>query len=121
MPGDVTTRAVSLPEEGEFLFSVYDAFRRPELSMLGWSESELSAFICMQFDAQTLHFTRVFPGADNLLVLVDDEPAGRLLVDRSDTQICIVDIALSPTSEGLVSEGNWSGSCRRRQTSSGCP
>ncbi len=101
MPGDVTTHAVSLPEDGEFLLSVYEAFRRPELSMLGWSDSELSAFIRMQFDAQTLHFTRVFPDADNLLVLVDDEPAGRLMVDRSDTQIRIVDIALLPDLRGV--------------------
>jgi GNAT superfamily N-acetyltransferase len=96
MSCEVASRAVRLPEDGAFLLSVYDAFRRPELSMLGWSESELGAFIRTQFEAQTLHFTTVFPGADNVVVLVDGEPAGRLLVDRSDTMVRIVDIVLLP-------------------------
>jgi ribosomal protein S18 acetylase RimI-like enzyme len=101
MPADVALRAVRLPEEEEFLFSVYEAFRRPEFGMLGWSDSELTAFLRMQFDAQTLHFTRAFPDGDNLLVLVGDEPAGRLLVSRSETEICIVDIGLLPDFRGL--------------------
>jgi ribosomal protein S18 acetylase RimI-like enzyme len=101
MSSDVVTRPVRLPEEGAFLLSVYDAFRRPELSIVGWSESELTAFIQMQFDAQTVAFTSRFPSADDLVILVDEEPAGRLLVDRSDDRICIVDIALLPKMRGL--------------------
>jgi GNAT superfamily N-acetyltransferase len=85
-----------LPEDGPFLLSVYDATRRAEFAVLGWPEDQLGAFMAMQFEAQSRQFGDLFPDADNLIVLVDDEPAGRFLVNRTDTEICIVDIALLP-------------------------
>ena len=100
MIGEVATRAVRLPEDGEFLFSLYAAIRRPEFSALGWSEAELEAFLRMQFDAQTRHYREWYSQAVSSVVLVGGQPVGRLLVDRSDEEICIVDIALLPQFRG---------------------
>jgi hypothetical protein len=52
MHGDVSTRPERLPDDGDFLLSVY-ASTRPELTGLGWPENQQDAFIRMQFDAQT--------------------------------------------------------------------
>ena len=96
MHDDVSTRPERLPDDGDFLLSVYASARRPELTGLGWSEKQQDAFIRMQFDAQTRHYRESFPDATYSVICVDREPAGRLIVNHSDDQILIVDIALLP-------------------------
>jgi ribosomal protein S18 acetylase RimI-like enzyme len=96
MRGEVTVRPVSLPADAELLISVYAGTRQPELSMLGWSEAQTEAFIRMQFDAQTRHYGSVYPRAGASVIEVDGQAAGRLIVDRSEAEIRIVDLALLP-------------------------
>jgi ribosomal protein S18 acetylase RimI-like enzyme len=95
MPGEVTVRTVRMPADGEFLLAVY-ASTRTDLSMLDLPEAQAEALIRMQFDAQTRHYGAVFPAAGYSVVAVDGEPAGRLIVDRTDAAILIVDLALLP-------------------------
>jgi hypothetical protein len=96
MHGEVSTRPERLPEDGDFLLSLYASTRRAELAGLGWSEKEQDAFIRMQFDAQTRHYRRTFPHAAYSVIRVDGERAGRLIVNRADDEIVIVDITLTP-------------------------
>jgi ribosomal protein S18 acetylase RimI-like enzyme len=100
MPHEVGTQAVRLPADHEFLLSLYATTRRAELSMMGWSGTQADQFIRMQFDAQTRHYADAFPDATHAVVLVGEEPAGRLIVDRPDGEILIVDIALLPHFQG---------------------
>jgi GNAT superfamily N-acetyltransferase len=83
------------PDDEEFLCALY-ASTRPELAVLGWPEMALSAFIRMQFSAQDRYYSQSFPAARYGVVCVNGEPAGRLIVNRSQTEIAIVDIALLP-------------------------
>ncbi len=101
MPGEVRSRAVELPGDAAFLLSVYDTTRRVEQSLMGLSDTEMDAFIAMQFDFQTRHYDTVFPNASSRIVLVGDVPAGRLIVDRSEERILIVDITLLPGFRGI--------------------
>ena len=96
MHDDVSARPERLPDDGDFLLSVYASARRPELTGLGWSEKQQDAFIRMQFDAQTRHYRESFPDATYSVICVDGERAGRLIVNHSHDQILIVDIALLP-------------------------
>ncbi len=80
--------------DSDFLRSVYAAARMPELGGLGWPRAQLDAFIRMQFDAQTRHYRSVFPHAGHSVIAVGGQRAGRLIVDRSQEEIRIVDIAL---------------------------
>jgi ribosomal protein S18 acetylase RimI-like enzyme len=96
MLGDVTVRPARVPADGEFLLSVYAATRAPELTLLNFSPAQAEAFVRMQFDAQTRHYNAFHPDASQLVIAVGGEPAGRLIVDRSDSEIRIVDIALLP-------------------------
>ncbi len=95
MHGDVSARPERLPDDGDFLLSVY-ASTRPELTGLGWSGKQQNAFIRMQFDAQAHHYRESFPDATYSVICVDGERAGRLIVNHADDQILIVDIALLP-------------------------
>ena len=96
MHGEVSTRPQRLPDDGDFLLSLYASTRRAELTGLGWSEKEQDAFIRMQFDAQTRHYRQAFPNAAYSVICVDGERAGRLIANRTDDETVIVDIALIP-------------------------
>jgi GNAT superfamily N-acetyltransferase len=100
MPGEVSARPERLPEDGEFLLSLYASTRRPELTGLGWSAAQEDAFIRMQFDAQDRHYRGSFPDAGYSVICVGGERAGRLIVNRARGEILIVDIALLPQFRG---------------------
>lgn len=88
-----------------FLYAVYASTREAELALVDWPESQKTAFLQMQFNAQHQHYQRHYPKADFLIILVDDQPTGRLYVDRWQDEIRIVDIALLPAlrSQGIGS------------------
>ncbi len=60
----------------------------------------------MQFDAQARHYRGSFPDARHSVICVGGERAGRLIVNRSDDEIRIVDIALLPEFRG-AGVGGW--------------
>jgi GNAT superfamily N-acetyltransferase len=96
MHGEVSICPERLAGDGDFLLSLYASTRRPDLAGLGWSEKEQDDFIRMQFDAQTRHYRESFPDATYSVVCVAGERAGRLIVNRADNAIVIVDITLAP-------------------------
>jgi GNAT superfamily N-acetyltransferase len=100
MAAEVRTRPVRLPADGELLLSVYASTRQAELSVLGWPEEEADAFVRSQFDAQARHYQAFHPRASHEVITVAGEPAGRLILERSDEEIRIVDIALLPRFRG---------------------
>ncbi len=96
MHSEVSPRPERLPDDGDFLLSLYASTRRPELTGLGWPEREEDAFIRMQFDAQTRHYRESFPNATYSVICIDGERVGRLIVNRADDEIVIVDLTLMP-------------------------
>jgi ribosomal protein S18 acetylase RimI-like enzyme len=79
-----------------FALSVYASTREEELAHVPWSEEQKAAFVAMQFAAQSAHYAQHYTGMSSDVILVDGEPAGRLLVARWRDEIRIVDIALLP-------------------------
>ena len=65
--------------------------------MVPWSESEKETFLTTQFNAQHTFYHQQFNEAEFLIIEQDNEPIGRLYLDRRDDEIRIVDIALLPT------------------------
>ena len=54
----------------------------------------------MQYAAREAGYRRQFPDASAEIVLVDGIPAGRVLVDRGDSALHVIDIALMPEHRG---------------------
>jgi ribosomal protein S18 acetylase RimI-like enzyme len=77
-----------------FLFSVYASTREEELAPLPWEPADKQAFLAMQFQAQHTHYHTHYEGADFDVVMLDDQPIGRLYVSRSASEIRLMDIAL---------------------------
>jgi ribosomal protein S18 acetylase RimI-like enzyme len=89
----VTLRPVRDADE-PFLLRVYAGTRAEELARVPWTAAQKAAFVAQQFAAQTVHYTRHYPGMSADVIVIDDVPAGRLLVDRRDDAILIVDISI---------------------------
>ncbi len=95
------TRTVTLrpaaAEDQEFLLALYASTREEELAPLGWDDSQKRAFVEMQFNAQT----RCYPKGDNRIILWDNRAVGRILTDRREDSILLVDISLVPEYRNL--------------------
>jgi len=90
------TLRVSTPDDQDFLFVLYASTREEELRLWGWDEHQQRAFLEMQFRGQNQHYGLCYPQADSNIILFNDQPVGRLLIDRSRQEILLVDIALLP-------------------------
>ena len=95
MEASITVRPVDAADEA-FLYHVYASTREEELAVLDWDVAQKEAFLRMQFAAQHHHYREHFPDAAFQVILSDDQPAGRLYVDRWPGEIRIIDIALLP-------------------------
>jgi ribosomal protein S18 acetylase RimI-like enzyme len=78
------------PEDEPFLLEVYASTRIDELAGVGWSDEQMQAFIKMQFLARE----RSYPRVDNRIILFNGRAVGRMLVDRSEAELLLRDIAL---------------------------
>jgi ribosomal protein S18 acetylase RimI-like enzyme len=90
----------AVEEDSEFLFRVYASTRVEELAGVPWSDEAKSAFVRMQFDAQHAQYRSAYVHAQFLVVVHDDEPIGRLYLNRDSHDLRIMDIALLPAWRG---------------------
>lgn len=93
------------PEDDPVLFEVYASTRREDLSAEQHSQEQTESFLRLQFSAQQNYYRQQAPDAEFLLVLQDDQPIGRLYLDRRKTEIRVLDIALLPQHRGQGTGG----------------
>jgi ribosomal protein S18 acetylase RimI-like enzyme len=95
MQATITLRPIRAGDES-FLYLVYASTREQELAPLDWSNEQKNAFLQMQFLAQHQYYQQNYADAAWDVILVDDQPAGRLYVARWPQEIRVIDIALLP-------------------------
>ena len=83
----------ALPTDVEFEQFLY-ASTREDLRPLG--PEVFDGLVGMQFRAQSMSIKLDHPRAERKIVLVDDAPVGRLVVDASADHVELIDIALLP-------------------------
>jgi GNAT superfamily N-acetyltransferase len=88
------------PADLPFLQALYGTTRAEEIAFAPWSEEQKAAFLSQQLTAREAHYASQYPAARNDVVLVEGCAAGRLMVDRSPAEVCVVDIALLPECRG---------------------
>jgi len=103
--GDIEAfRAVGLrpatPADQEFLRNLFASTRTHELALMNCDEKQKEAFIAMQFKAQSQQYVMNYPLAQNSIILWNEDPVGRLLLDRGELELTLVDVALLPTHRG---------------------
>jgi ribosomal protein S18 acetylase RimI-like enzyme len=91
--GTVQLRPVS-ESDNEFLLAVYGSTRADELAQVEWADNQQEMFLRWQFDLQRKEYDSRFPDAEYFVIVVDQQPAGRIWVGSDDEQIRLLDIAL---------------------------
>ena len=91
--GTVELRPVTASDD-EFLLSLYASTREDELAQAEWAEGQKEMFLRWQFDLQRREYDARFPDASYNVILVDQQPVGRIWVGSDDEQIRLLDIAL---------------------------
>ena len=84
------------PSDEEFLVTVFQSACDRMLPHLPLDAAGKHDLIVSQYRAMTTSRRQFFPNCSREIVLVGDEPAGFLSVDRGETRIRIIDITLLP-------------------------
>src|SRR5689334_19453983 len=93
--GTVELRPVS-DSDNEFLLSVYGSTRADELAQVEWPEGQTESSLRWQFDLQRREYATRFPDGAYCVIVIDQQPAGRIWVGADNEQIRLLDIALLP-------------------------
>jgi len=88
------------PQDEPFLLELYSSTRADEMRLVPWQDSQKEAFLLMQFQLQTAHYRKHYPGAAYQIILSEGRPIGRFYVDDTQEGILIIDIALLPEYRG---------------------
>lgn len=98
----ISYRPITADDE-KFLYRVYASTRMEELAQTDWDEAQKKAFLRMQFRAQHSHYQTYYADALFQIILLNEEPIGRLYRANWKNEIRLIDIALLPEhrSQGL--------------------
>jgi len=79
-----------------FLCKLYCTTRWDEVMQAPWDDKQRHKFLQQQFEAQHKHYQSHYPRSEYLIIQQNKQAIGRIYVDRNDTSICLIDIALMP-------------------------
>jgi ribosomal protein S18 acetylase RimI-like enzyme len=84
------------PEDEPFLREVHAGTRQEELDAWGLPPEMRAAFLDLQFKAQRQGYRSQFPQAEFLIILLANQPVGRIVLNRTPDALSLIDIALLP-------------------------
>ena len=104
-----------------FLLALYESTRAGEMDQVPWPDEQKQAFLKAQFDAQRTDYSLRFPDAEHSIIVVDDEPIGRIWIDRRVEEIRLLDIAILPSGQNSGVGTALVGQLQRRATEAELP
>jgi ribosomal protein S18 acetylase RimI-like enzyme len=109
------------PADQPFLLELYASTRQEELDALDWSGAARKTFLEIQFKAQQQGYRAAFPLAEFSITLLGNTPIGHIVVNRSENDIRLVDIAVLPGHRGLGAGTTLIGNLLREAAAAGKP
>lgn len=94
-PMPVGVRPVE-PGDEPFLFEVYSSTRADEMAAWGWGAAQQEAFLRLQFNGQQGFYRMQYPEAEHQIILLGDQPVGRMIVISTKDEIRLADIVVLP-------------------------
>jgi len=86
--------------DSEFLLQLMGEIKIAELNAYSWPEHMKNQLIEMQYKGYEQMIKNEYPNAEDYIIMVDNENAGRLQLDINDNSMCIVNISLMPAFHG---------------------
>lgn len=84
----------------EFLFQLFGEIKIAELNIYNWPELMKNQLIEMQYKGYEQMIKNEYPNAEDYIITVNDEKAGRLQLNVNDSGIRIINISLLPAFHG---------------------
>lgn len=91
----VSLAPVSAADE-PLLYRTFASTRVDEMALTGWNEEQKESFLRMQYQAQRSSYLMQIPEAEYSVIRCNGVGVGRLIVERTEKEIHVVDIALLP-------------------------
>jgi len=83
-------------EDHEFLYRLFYLTQEDRLHLFYLSQEAKAQLIALIFAGFECHYQTLAPTADDRLVLLDDEPIGRMIILQLREEIRLADLALLP-------------------------
>ena len=99
-PASIALRA-AVPEDELFMQKVYFSTRAEEMKLIDWTDEQKQAFLEMQFTAQKTAYLNDYLSGEYFVILKDGEAAGRLIVERTEDTLLLIDLAILPEYRNL--------------------
>ena len=99
---EVGTRAWRRPADAEdeaFVYAVFSSTWQHAVAAMP-NPALTQHFLRIQYTAQERRFRTRYPDLERWVVMIGDEPAGRLYLHRSPTALHVVDLSLLPAHRG---------------------
>ncbi|TDR22426.1 GNAT family N-acetyltransferase [Marinicella litoralis] len=96
---DITFKAIS-DKDMAFLCELYATTRWEEVLQAPWNDQQRLDFLKQQFEAQHKHYLSHYPKAEKLIIKQNKKQIGRIYIDRDETSICLIDVAILPSHRG---------------------
>lgn len=78
------------------LLDLYASTRQEELDLTNWDPATRAAFVSFQFKAMRQGYANMFPHGQFSIVMLGDLGIGRMVVNRAELEIRLVDMVLKP-------------------------
>ena len=91
----VTLRPATQEDE-KFLLHLYSVNRLEEMRMTGWDEARIETFLQAQYSTRKAQYEARYPHAQNWIILSDNEPVGRHLIQPDPRLWAFIELAVLP-------------------------
>ena len=83
-----------LPNDEQFLYNLAYQTLYEQLCAWAWTPAMREKLLGLQIRAKQSAYAAMHPRADDAIILVDDEPVGRMIIDRAGEHYQLVDISI---------------------------
>ncbi len=85
------------PDDESFLVQLYISTRQEEVASWAWTEEQLDHFLRMQFSLQQHSYSLQYPAAEHHIIMENQSPIGRMILQHEPHEILLVDLSLLQT------------------------
>jgi ribosomal protein S18 acetylase RimI-like enzyme len=90
----------ALPQDDAFVYQLFWQVIHDNLYAWSWDPNVRQTLLHLQVQSKRGAYAAAYPNADYAIMVLDDQPVGHMIIDRSGEFYHLVDIAIVPQQRG---------------------